>query len=30
MISGLMLIVTWIRELSWWAEHEPSFLIDAA
>lgn len=30
MISGLLLVVTWIRELSWWAEHEPSFLVDMA
>lgn len=23
MLSGLLLLVAWVRELSWWAEHDP-------
>ncbi len=28
MLAGLLLLVAWIRELSWWAEHDPSVLIE--
>jgi len=30
MLSGLLLLVAWVRELSWWAEHDPAFLVDDA
>jgi hypothetical protein len=28
MLSALLLLVNWVRELSWWAEHDPTFLVD--
>ena len=26
-LSALMLIVAWVRELSWWATYDPSFFL---
>jgi hypothetical protein len=29
MLAGLLLLVVWVRELSWWTEHDPKFFAQA-
>jgi hypothetical protein len=28
MLGGLLLVVSWVRELSWWAENNPELFAD--